>query len=99
MNNQKKILPVVAFVLFLTGIVLPFVSRSFASSSAPVALAVVASILSLILGLNTHSFLLGRIAWVGALVVCVLGTINAIRFFSGSGESELRTRMEQEWRR
>ena len=96
MNTDKRILSTTAFALFICGVVAPFVPRIFGSEDIAVVFAIVGMVLALILGILGRIFLLGKVAAVGALIVCVIGTINYIRFHSDAGADELRMHMEQQ---
>jgi hypothetical protein len=92
MNTDNRILSIAAFALFISGVVSPFFPRVFGSDDVAVIFGIIATVLALILGLLGRSFLLGKVAAIGALIVCVIGTINYIRFRSDSGAAELRMR-------
>jgi hypothetical protein len=97
MNTDKRILSITAFVLFICGLVTPLVQGVFSSEDVAIIFAIVATVLALILGILGRSFFLGKVAAVGALIVCVIGTINYIRFRSDdTGAAELRMHMEQQ---
>jgi hypothetical protein len=94
MNTDKRILSIAAFALFICAVVAPFFPRVFGSDDVAVIFALLATVLALILGFLGRSFLLGKVAAIGALIVCVIGTINYVRFRSDSGAAELRMRMD-----
>lgn len=94
MKTDKRILSITAFALFISGIVAPFVGGLFGSEDAAVIYAIISTVLALVLGLLGRSFLLGKVAWIGALIMCVVGTVNYILYRSGSKAAELR--MERE---
>jgi uncharacterized membrane protein len=98
MNTDKRILSITAFALFICGVVAPFVPGAFGFGSEDLAVdfAMIATVLALILGFVGRIFLLGKVAAIGALIVCVIGTINYIRFRSDAGADELRMHMEQQ---
>ena len=96
MNTDKRILSITAFTLFICGMVAPFVPTAFGSEDIAVVFTIVATVLALILGILGRIFLLGKVAALGALIVCVIGTINYIRFRSDAGADELRMHMEQQ---
>jgi hypothetical protein len=71
-----------AFGQFLLGFLLPFVSLSFRKPDGLIFAACAASILAVIFGALSWRCRLGKIAATGAGLVCVLGLVNLIRFFS-----------------
>ena len=96
MNTDKRILSVTAFALFVCGIIAPFLPRVFGSDDVAVIFAIIATILALIFGVLSRTFLLGRVAMIGALIVCVIGTINLVRFHSDEGAARMRMQLEQQ---
>jgi hypothetical protein len=77
-------LSVAAFVLFIIGIFLPFLRVTFRDtnlSSVMIFSAVGAEILALAFGAISSRWRLGKIAFIGAGIVCLLGIVNLIRFY------------------
>jgi hypothetical protein len=93
-NLDRRILSVTAFALFVCGVFAPFVPRFFGSGGLAFVFAIVSMSLALILGILGRIFLLGKVAAIGALIVCVIGTINYICFRYHADAAELR--MEQQ---
>ena len=74
-------LSLAAFILFLAGLLLPFVSMAGRPPDGFLIAAPAAMILALIFGAMTWRQRLGKIATIGATVLCLLSVINAVRFF------------------
>jgi hypothetical protein len=92
-------LSITAFALFISGIIAPFVLAVFGLGEVAAIFGIIATVLALIHGILGRSFLLGKVAAIGALIVfCVIGTISYLRFraAAGAADAELRLRMEQQ---
>jgi hypothetical protein len=83
-SEKRHALSVVAFVLFVIGIFLPFLRVTFRDtniSSIAIFSGVAAEILALIFGAISSRSRLGKIAFIGAGIVCLLGVVNLVRFY------------------
>ena len=69
-----------AFILFLVGLFLPFISMAVRRPDALLIAAAAAMILALIFGIMTWRQRLGKIATIGAAVLCLISVINLILF-------------------
>lgn len=100
MKRHKRIISIVAFVFLLAAIALPFRAAIHESSAsdALITLAIIALVLAIVFGFLGRCFLLGRIAWIGALILCMIGAVNYVRFRSAADESETRLRLLQDVR-
>jgi uncharacterized membrane protein len=94
MKIDKRILSIVAFFMFISGIVAPFAPRIFGSDDIAVIFAIVAMSLALIFGVLGRSFLLGKVATIGALIVCVIGTINYVGFRLSANSTASQMQMQ-----
>jgi uncharacterized protein YacL len=96
MNTDKRILSITAFGLFVCGVIAPFFSRVFGSDDVAVIFAIIAMILALIFGILGRTFLLGKVAMIGALVACLICTINFIRFRSDENAARIKGQLQFE---
>ena len=83
-KRANPTLALTAFVLFVVGVVLPLLRVTFRGtdiSAITILIAVGAEIVALILGCISWRRRLGKIAAVGAAIVCVLGIVNLVRFY------------------
>ena len=93
MADQKHKLSLVAFALFLAGILLPIATGS---PDGGVLIAITATILALVLGFATRAYLFGRIAWIGALIVTIICSLNAAIYFYDFATSDSQARIEKQ---
>ena len=72
-KRDDRVLSLTAFILFLVGFFLPLFGTIYIGCGAV--------LLALIFGLPSWRRRLGKIAAIGAGVICVIGIINLIRFY------------------
>ena len=83
-RHDNRVLSLTAFILFIVGVFLPIFRVTFRGvdiSSATILIAVGAEILALVFGLISWKRRLGKVAAIGAAIICLLGTVNLIRFY------------------
>jgi len=72
-KRDDHVLSLTAFILFLAGLFLPLIGLIFIGCGAV--------LLALVFGLMSWRRRLGKIAAIGAGMICVIGIINLIRFY------------------
>lgn len=80
MKTDRRVLSIVGFAFLITAIVAPFVGWILISDDGAIVYAVVATLLGLVFGYLGRSFLLGKVALIGSLILIVLGAVNYVRF-------------------
>lgn len=81
-RRDNRALSLTAFILFLVGFFLPFLSLAFRFPDPLLFAALGAELLALIFGLMSWRFRLGKTAVIGAVVFFLVAIVNFIRFQS-----------------
>jgi hypothetical protein len=90
MQTDKRILSIAAFALLLVGVFAPLMPRFFPSGDVAVIAGIAAIVLALLFGFIGRDFLLGRVAAIGALILCLVGGVNYVGFTFGKKSAEAR---------
>lgn len=82
MDTDRRILSVAAFMLLVVGILAPFVPELLGGTynGSVIAFALLSLLLSLIFGILSRRFLLGRVAAVMATVAIIAPAVNYYQF-------------------
>ena len=83
-KQASRVLSRSAFILFIVGVFLPLFRVAFRGvdiTSTAIFIGVAAEILALVFGIMSRRSQLGKVAAIGAAIVCLIGGVNLVRFY------------------